>query len=188
LSEVNEGKGVYPVEEIRDDCVYKNFPLRIVLFRAALLLGTFFVGGYLLAQIHFAALAGYLLYAAITIIATLAYACRNCFYHGRICDSGFSLWAARLFPERGERPRFTTEARKVIAPLLVLTMAPALGWTVAFALPKPSPSIAWLLIYVGLTVIWAYTTPRMACPHCAMNDICPLGGPLLRLFERSSES
>jgi len=154
-------------------CVYRSFPARIVLYRATLLVGSLVLGGVVSASVGRPGLAAYGVVALVALLWTMGHACRNCAYHGRRCDLGVSLVAARLFPRRGTPRAFPPQARaalKLLAAMLALPLALGVG---ALASGAPRASLPWLLIYAAALGAVIATT-AISCPHCAMRNLCPL--------------
>jgi hypothetical protein len=153
--------------------VYRDFPVPVVLYRAALLLGTLVLGGLLAARLHPVALALYIACSLAAILWTMGHSCRHCAYHGRRCDLGVSLVATLLFPRAGSPRRFRPYTKVAIWLLAVLLALP-IPAGVALVLLRPAPAVFLLFGAYLLAVAAVIWTTTLSCPHCAMRGICPL--------------
>ena len=106
--------------------VYHNFPLRIVLYRAALLVVTVLLGGIVSALAGWVWLGVYLVWAVLAIVITLKLACRNCDYHGKRCDLGISLLATALHPAPATPEKFRRGMKTAVWYLAIMLAIPLL--------------------------------------------------------------
>lgn len=165
--------------------VYRRFPLRVVAYRAVLLVGTLVLGGFVAARAAgWPGLAVYGAFALYAILRTMAVACRNCAYHGSRCDLGVSLLASLLHPQAGPRNRFVPGVREglwLLGIMLLIPLLLGLAGVALDALHRPGPWNApggpalWaLLLGYAAAVAAVIGTTVLSCPHCMMRGVCPL--------------
>ena len=154
-------------------CVYRDFPSGVVLYRAALLVGTLILGGIVSLEAGGLGLLAYVVVGLTALLWTMSHACRNCAYHGRRCDLGVSLVAARLFPRGGKPAHFPPLARTALKWLGAMLALPIALYAAGLIGVGRRAGPAWLVIYVAMVGIVIATTAT-SCPHCAMRNICPL--------------
>jgi hypothetical protein len=100
-----------PEEEKKEEefKFYQDYPLSIILLRWFFLGIAFGLGIYILFQFKEILAYAYILYGAICLTLILPLSrCVYCYYHGRLCDSGFGKIAAYLFP-KDEESKYTSK-------------------------------------------------------------------------------
>jgi hypothetical protein len=153
--------------------VYKDFPARIVLYRAPLLVATVVLGGITSLSIGILGLMGFIACALVAILWTMRHACRNCAYHGRRCDLGVSLLATVLHPVPGSPKAFPRSAKIAVGLLAVMLAVPfALG--IGSLIGAYSTGKLWWFGIYAVAVVAVIWTTALSCPHCAMRRICPI--------------
>ncbi len=170
---------------IKQPEMYRDFPLRVVLYRAPLLLVTLSLGGVVAYGLGWIALTGYVVYALIAILWTMRNACRHCGYHGKRCDLGVSLVASLLHPVRGNAKQFKPGVKVALWLLGGLLAIPLLLGIAELVLIGVGvfcrnvdgavicPAALWFMLYVTAVVATIWTTV-LSCPHCQMRSVCPL--------------
>ncbi|MBD3167487.1 hypothetical protein GF324_12880, partial [bacterium] len=152
--------------------VYKNFPLRVVLYRAPLLLVTIGLGAFVSFYLGWIALAAFLLYTTTSILWIMAHSCKNCAYHGRRCDLGVSLLATVLHPQKGTPAVFRQYTIVGIWLLLGMLAVPMFLGAIGLALKFSFSNLVWFGLYIAAAVAAVWTTV-LSCPNCAMRGRCP---------------
>jgi hypothetical protein len=155
-------------------CIYESFPLRIVALRVAMTCALFALGGIVSWGLGLWALIAYLVGVSAVVLGTMATVCRRCRYYGRRCDLGWSVIATLLFPPDRDDSRYIQAGMRSFPWLLLLVGAPVGIGIVSLLLQFSPARLAWLLGYGAAVGIFVATTPITSCPHCRMNDICPL--------------
>jgi len=153
--------------------VYKNFPLRIVLYRAPLLVMTLVVGGIVSAELGKIGLIFFLLYTISAVLWTMKHACRNCAYHGKRCDLGVSLVASIIHREKGNTKLFHDNVVIALWLLLIMLIIPLFLGIARMIISFDYIILYWIIGYV-LMVAAVILTTILSCPHCAMRAVCPL--------------
>ncbi len=153
--------------------VYKNFPLRIVLYRAPLLVGTLVIGGIVSNFLGWIGLVVYLVYTVTAILWTMDNVCRNCAYHGKRCDLGVSLVASLIHPQKGTTKVFREKVVTALWMLGTMLFVPLIMGVVSLVGSYSLANLIWVVVY-SLAVTAVIWTTVLSCPHCAMRAICPL--------------
>jgi hypothetical protein len=154
---------------------HKNFPLKIVILRAALFIGLLAtLSAIVLLQSSWLG-AGYLFGVVTLFMTMMSLACTRCDYYDGTCDNGLSVLTRSLFKPKPGRRAFGPIAKRFLIPLATMMIIP-LGSSIYGLIRAPSLLGTGLLI--GLFVLGGliyFTSTKLACPRCAMHDVCPLG-------------
>jgi hypothetical protein len=155
-------------------CIYESFPLRIVALRVTMTCALFALGGIVSWGLGLWALIAYLVGVIAVVLGTMATVCRRCRYYGHRCDLGWSVIATVLFPPDRDDRRYIQAGMRSFPWLILLVVTPVVLGLVALLLDFSLARLGWLLGYGAAAGIFVMTTPLTSCPHCRMNDICPL--------------
>lgn len=154
--------------------IYDTFPRHITFMRQLILFLWVIAGMGVFVTFGIYASMLFLTAALVLIGFVLYYSCRNCRYHGHNCDTGLSRLASLFFKQGQNDEEFVKHAPKFTIPMLALISAPLIAGLINLVVRFNTPDLLWVLVYSIGTVLVALTSKHIACPHCKMQDICPL--------------
>jgi hypothetical protein len=139
------------------------------------MLALFVTGSVIMLGLGLWALAGYILCSILVMLSIVAFGCRRCRYYGRRCDLSLSILATLLFSKGDDEPKWLHFANKSIPWLIVLALAPFVVGIVQLLVRFSLGKLGWLIGYTAIVGLFIATALRISCPHCKMNDVCPIG-------------
>jgi asparagine N-glycosylation enzyme membrane subunit Stt3 len=150
----------------------EDFPKSVIIIRWVILLFAFALGIYVLFELHQMLAIVYIVYSvmALTLILTLS-RCVNCFYHGRLCNTGWGKIAAYLF-KKGDESKYVDRYDYAIF-LHLLWLIPLLAAALQAVRRRNILSLAILAAYLFALFVEKIILKKLCCKRCHQKDFCP---------------
>ena len=166
---------------------YDRYPLSTVFISTALELAIGVLSALLLARLHMALAAAYLIAWGWSQARVYQHSCAHCAYYGRVCAFGRGVVCARLVP-RGDPAAFA--ARQItwrdMLPDLALMALPILAGIVGLVIAFRAWALIALMALIAMhTVGNGLVRGKLACAHCEQRE---LGCPASRLIQGRDEA
>jgi hypothetical protein len=144
----------------------------VVISRWIVLTFAFILGIFILSRIKPAWGIIYVLYAlyALTLILPLS-RCVNCFYYGRVCNTGWGKVAAYLH-RKGDESKYTEHYGYAIS-LHLLWIVPLLASLFKLLTEKNLFFLIFFLVYIVILWLEKVGLKKLACRRCHQRDFCP---------------
>ena len=131
------------------------------------------LGAAIMYQLHLWAITGYLIFNVMGIYATMALACRHCYYHGKRCDLGLGLLSGFIFKKgRGNRV-FIKNAPKTYPFLLVMIFSPIVAGAIILIWQFTLLTLFLTAGFITSFIILLASAKKLACSKCKMQGVCP---------------
>lgn len=150
----------------------ENYPKYIIVIRWIILLWAFALGTYILADLHFALAIIYVLYSmiALTLILPLS-RCVSCFYHGKVCNTGWGRIAGYLF-EKGDESKYEEHYNYAIF-LHLLWLVPLVVALLQVVRKRNIFALSIFVIYVFILLVEKIILKKLCCKRCHQREFCP---------------
>ena len=150
----------------------ETYPKWVIIFRWIILTLAFTLGIYILADIQL--MLG-IIYAACSLFAlTLVLPlsrCVYCYYHGKLCNTGWGKVAAYLYAKGDES--FYLERYNYAILLHLLWIVPLLASLFQLVRNKELRYVVIFLIYVLILWMEKVVLKKLACKRCHQREFCP---------------
>lgn len=158
--------------EVREFNFCEGYPQPIIIIRWILLLLAFGWGVYILHKLHHMLAMIYIIYAvlALTLILLLS-RCVNCFYHGKLCNTGWGKMAAYLF-KKSDESKYVEYYNYAIF-LHFLWLVPFLIALLQVIRERDILALLTFLIYAFILFIEKITLKKLCCKRCHQREFCP---------------
>lgn len=149
-----------------------NYPKHVIIIRWIILAVAFVLGIYILSDIKELLGIVYVLYSliALTLILPLA-RCASCFYHGKVCNTGWGKVAAYLFP-KGDESQFVAHYSYAIF-LHLLWLIPLLASFFQLLRNRDVLALIIFFSYLFILLVERVTLKKLACTRCHQREFCP---------------
>ena len=174
-------------EEVTDQAKKENlsfchtYPKYVIIIRWIILVVTFALGTYILTDIKVLFGVGYAIYSliALTLILPLS-RCVNCFYHGKVCNTGWGKVAAYLFPRgmnhvvntKEDESKYVEHYNYAIF-LHLLWLVPLLGSFFQLLRKRGMIVLILFLAYLFILLLEKIVLKKLACKRCHQREFCP---------------
>jgi len=150
----------------------ENYPKHIIAIRWIILLTTFGLGTYILSDLHYALAIVYIIYSviALTLILPLS-RCVSCFYHGRLCNTGWGRVAFYLF-KKGDESKYVEHYNYAIF-LHLLWLVPLLAALLQLVRKRDVLVLSILVIYLFILFVEKIVLKKLCCKKCHQREFCP---------------
>ena len=150
----------------------ENYPKHIIAIRWIILLTTFGLGTYILCDLHYALAIVYIIYSVIALILILPLSrCVNCFYHGKLCNTGWGRVAFYLF-KKGDESKYVEHYNYAIF-LHLLWLVPLLAALLQLVRKRDVLVLSILVIYLFILFIEKIVLKKLCCKKCHQKESCP---------------
>jgi hypothetical protein len=159
-------------DKVFEPAFCENYPKYIIVIRWIILLTAFALGTYILADVHFALAIIYILYSliALTLILPLS-RCVSCFYHGKVCNTGWGKVAGYLF-EKGDESKYVEHYNYAIF-LHLLWLVPLLVALLQVVRKRNIFALLIFVIYVFILFAEKIILKKLCCKRCHQREFCP---------------
>lgn len=158
-----------------------TYPKHVIIIRWIILISAFALGIYILSDIKDFLGVVYVIYSlvALTLILPLS-RCVSCFYHGKLCNTGWGKVAAYLFPKNMNRVVYTkgVESKYIehynYAILIhLLWLVPLLGSLFQVLRKRAMIVLILFLVYLFILLLEKIVLKKLACKRCHQREFCP---------------
>jgi hypothetical protein len=148
------------------------YPKYVIIIRWIILTVAFALGIYILLGIKDVLGVLYVVYSliALTLILPLS-RCASCFYHGKVCNTGWGKVAAYLFP-KGDESKFVAHYSYAIF-LHLLWLIPLLASFFQFVRKRDLLALIIFFSYLFILLVERVTLKKLACTRCHQREFCP---------------
>ena len=156
-----------------DDLVYcQTYPKGVIVFRWIILTLAFALGIYILLDIQ--PMLG-IIYAvcslfALTLVLPLS-RCVYCYYHGKLCNTGWGKIAAYLYVKGDES--LCVERYNYAILLHLLWIIPLLAFLFQLVRNKELRYLIVFLVYLLILWMEKVILKKLACKRCHQREFCP---------------
>jgi hypothetical protein len=149
-----------------------TYPKYVVVLRWIVLGAAFALGVYILTSIKQVLGIAYVIYSliALTFILPLS-RCAHCFYHGKLCNTGWGKVAAYLVA-KGDESKYVKYYNYAIF-LHLLWMVPLLASFFQLLRGRELKSLIIFVAYLFVLLIEKVFLKRLGCIRCRLREICP---------------
>lgn len=149
-----------------------NYPKHVIIIRWIILGVAFVLGIYILSDIKEMLGVVYVVYSliALTLILPLS-RCASCFYHGKVCNTGWGKVAAYLFP-KGDESQFVAHYGYAIF-LHLLWLIPLLASFFQLLRNRDLMALIIFFSYLFILLVERVTLKKLACTRCHQREFCP---------------
>ena len=150
----------------------ENYPKAVVIIRWIILLLAFALGIYALLRLHYIFAILYIVYSvmALTLILPLS-RCGSCFYHGKLCNTGWGKIAAYFF-KKGDESKYVDYYNYAIF-LHLLWLVPLLIAALQMIRKRDVLALSIFAVYLLILFVEKITLKRLCCKRCHQRDFCP---------------
>jgi hypothetical protein len=150
----------------------ENYPKHIIVIRWIILLIAFALGIYVLLDLHHMLAIVYILYSviALTLILPLS-RCVSCFYHGKLCNTGWGRVAFYLF-KKGDESKYVEHYNYAIF-LHLLWLFPLLVALLQLVRKRDVLALSILVIYLFILFVEKIVLKKLCCKRCHQKEFCP---------------
>jgi hypothetical protein len=150
----------------------ESYPKSVIVVRWIILLLAFALGIYALLKLHYMLAILYIIYSimALTLVLPLS-RCVSCFYHGKLCNTGWGKTAAYLF-KKGDESKYVYHYNYAIF-LHLLWLVPLLAALLQVVRKRDFFALSVLGIYVFVLFMEKLTLKRLCCKRCHQRNFCP---------------
>jgi len=150
----------------------ENYPKHIIVFRWIILLIAFALGIYILLGLNDALAIIYVIYSVIALNLILPLSrCVSCFYHGKVCNTGWGKIAGYLF-EKGDESKYVDDYNYAIF-LHLLWVVPLLVAFLQLVRKRNILALSIFLIYIFILFVEKIILKKMCCKRCHQREFCP---------------
>lgn len=151
---------------------YENYPKPIIIIRWLILVTAFVLGIYVLFEIHYTFAIIYVIYSvvALTLILPLS-RCASCFYHGKLCNTGWGKIAAYLF-KKGDESRYV-DYYNYATFLHLLWLVPLLVALLQLVRRRDIFVLSIFVLYLLILFIEKVVLKKLCCRRCHQKEFCP---------------
>jgi hypothetical protein len=151
---------------------FENYPKHIIVIRWIILLTTFGLGTYILSDLHYMLAIVYILYSliALTLILPLS-RCVSCFYHGRLCNTGWGRVASCLF-KKGDESKYVEHYNYAIF-LHLLWLFPLLVALLQLVRKRDILVLSIFGAYLFILFVEKIVLKKLCCKRCHQKEFCP---------------
>jgi hypothetical protein len=148
------------------------YPKHVVVLRWMVLGAAFALGVYILTDIKHVLGIAYVIYSivALTFILPLS-RCAHCFYHGKLCNTGWGKVAAYLVA-KGDESKYVKYYNYAIF-LHLLWIIPLLASFVQLIRERDLKSLIIFLAYSFVLFVEKIFLKKLGCIRCRLREICP---------------
>jgi hypothetical protein len=150
----------------------ETYPKHVVVLRWIVLGAAFALGIYILTDIKHVLGIAYVIYSiiALTFILPLS-RCAHCFYHGKLCNTGWGKVAAYLVA-KGDESKYVKYYNYAIF-LHLLWIIPLLASFVQLIRERDLKSSIIFLAYLFVLLVEKIFLKKLGCIRCRLREICP---------------
>jgi len=158
--------------EKEEPLFWHTYPAWVIVARWMVLLLAFALGIYILSDIKEALGIAYVVYSllALTLILPLS-RCVNCFYYGRMCNTGWGKVAEYLFP-KGDESRYVEHYNFAIL-LHLLWLIPLLAAFFHLLRERKLQALLIFLFYLVILLVEKMVLKTLSCKRCHQRNFCP---------------
>ena len=150
----------------------ENYPKHIIITRWIILLIAFALGIYILLGLNDALAIIYVIYSVIALNLILPLSrCVSCFYHGKVCNTGWGKIAGYLF-EKGDESKYVDLYNYAIF-LHLLWLVPLLVALLQLVRKRSILALSIFLIYIFILFVEKIILKKMCCKRCHQREFCP---------------
>lgn len=153
----------------------ENFSLKTVVTENILFLFWILLGSYLCATLSKVVGWTYMIYGfSMVIVFMRILVCKNCYYHGKWCHSGWGKLSA-LYCKQGEITRFGCGAGGAIIPIFYGSMAliPIILAVITLIKSFSLLILGILVLFIPVVALSSTILRKKACVQCKMKNLCP---------------
>jgi hypothetical protein len=157
------------------------YPKHVIIIRWIILIAAFALGIYILSGMKDLFGVVYVIYSliALTLILPLS-RCVSCFYHGKLCNTGWGKVAAYLFPKgmnhavhtKGDESKYVEHYNYAIL-LHLLWIIPLLGFLFQLLRYRGLFYLIILIAYMFILLLEKIILKKLACTKCHQREFCP---------------
>ncbi|MCK4427620.1 MAG: hypothetical protein KAW16_03945 [candidate division Zixibacteria bacterium] len=150
----------------------ENYPKYIIVIRWIVLSIAFALGIYILLGFHNMLAIIYIIYSviALTLILPLS-RCVSCFYHGKLCNTGWGKIAAYLF-KKGDESKYVEHYNYAIF-LHLLWLIPLLVALLQSVRQRDLFALSIFVIYLFILFVEKIILKKLGCKRCHLREFCP---------------
>ncbi len=153
----------------------EEYPISTVIIENTLMLLWLLIGSYLCGTIS--PLTGWIYLGfglSMVLVVMRILVCGNCYYHGKICHTGWGKLSA-LYCKQGDIRQFGCGAGGAIVPGFYGSMAllPVVLGIISLVQSFSILNLAIMLSFIVIVILSSHTFRKKACVQCKMKDICP---------------
>lgn len=151
------------------------FPLKTMVAENILFLFWILLGSYLCASLSKVVGWAYLIYGSSMLIVFMRIlVCKNCYYHGKWCHSGWGKLSA-LYCKQGEITRFGCGAGGAIIPIFYGSMAliPIILAVITLIKSFSILILGILVLFIPVVALSSTILRKKVCVQCKMKNLCP---------------
>jgi hypothetical protein len=158
-----------------------TYPKHVIIIRWFILIVAFALGIYILSGIRDLFGVVYVIYSliALTLILPLS-RCVSCFYHGKLCNTGWGKVAAYLFPKgmnhavhaEADESKYIEHYNYAIL-LHLLWLIPLLGSFFQLLRKRGMIVLILFLAYLFILLLEKIVLKKLACKRCNQREFCP---------------
>jgi hypothetical protein len=166
----------------KENFIFRDtYPKHVIIIRWIILILAFALGIYILSGIKDWLGVVYVIYSliALTLILPLS-RCVSCFYHGKLCNTGWGKVAAYLFPKgmnhvvdtKADEYKYIEHYNYAIL-LHLLWLIPLLGSFFQLLRKRSMIVLILFLVYLFILLLEKIVLKKLACKRCHQREFCP---------------
>ena len=150
----------------------ENYPKHVIIIRWIVLSIAFGLGIYILLGFHYMLAIIYIIYSVITLTLILPLSrCVSCFYHGKLCNTGWGKIAAYLF-KKGDESKYVEHYNYAIF-LHLLWLIPLLVALLQSVRQRDLFALSIFVIYLFILFVEKIILKKLCCKRCHQREFCP---------------